>query len=199
MTVAVVPQTLLVQLQLYRAGESAVRYLGETEIRIGEWTVAGFDIKNYARAASGADQIRLSLIGGDGTTDITYTLSLNEIRYDTGAGFVVLRVFLVILVILGLAVAVFFLLVLRAQIIRRRRRRQRAAQRAAYLARQREMQMRAMQAQQVPQQMPSKQMHTANPPKAGQQGQPTQGNPTVRRGAQRRPDMYQNQNRSDRR
>ena len=138
-------------------------------------------------------------VGGDGTTDITYTLSLNEIRYDTGAGFVVLRVFLVILVILGLAVAVFFLLVLRAQIIRRRRRRQRAAQRAAYLARQREMQMHAMQAQQVPQQMPSKQMRTANPQKAGQQGQPTQGNPTVRRGAQRRPDMYQNQNRSDRR
>ena len=198
-TVAVVPQTLLVQLQLSRAGESAVRYLGETEIRIGEWTVAAFDIKNYARAASGADQLRLSLIGGDGTTDITYTLSLNEIRYDTGAGFVVLRVFLVIFVILGLAVAVFFLLVLRAQIIRRRRRRQRAAQRAAYLARQREMQMCAMQAQQVPQQMPSKQMRTANPSKAGQQGQPTQGNPTVRRGAQRRPDMYQNQNRSDRR
>ena len=70
---------------------------------------------------------------------------------------------------------------------------------SSYLARQREMQMRAMQAQQVPPQMPSKQMRTANPQKAGQQGQPTQGNPTVRRGAQRRPDMYQNQNRSDRR
>ncbi len=185
--VAVVPQTVRVQLQLYRAGESAVRYLGETEMRIGEWNVAAFDIKNYARASSGADLLRLSLIGGEGTADITYTLLLNEIRYDTGAGFIVLRVFLVILVILALVVAVFFLLVIRAQIIRRRKRRQRAAQRAAYLARQRQLQAQQMQTSQPRPQTPGQ----------DQQAQRTAG--TQRHTAQRRPDMYQNQNPSNRR
>ena len=185
---AVVPQTVRVRLQLYREGSSTVRYLGETEIPVGTWTVAAFDIKDYARASSGADLLRLSLIGGTGTTDITYTLSLDEIRYETGAGFVVLRVFLVILTVLALTVAVFFLLVIRAQIIRRRRRRQRAAQRAAYLARQRQMQER--------QQMRTEQNLMPKQQTSAQQTQGSAASP--RRGAQRRPDLYQNPNRSNR-
>ncbi len=188
-TAPVVPQTLHVQLQLSRTGDNTVWYLGEAEIPVGAWTVAAFEIKDYARAASGADQLRLSLVGGEGTTDMTYTLSLNELRYETGAGLVVLRVFLVILAILAALVLLFIALVIRAQIIRRRRRRQRAAQRAAYLARQRQLQiqqMRRTQAQQMQAQMPQEQH---------QPGQQVQDNRTaVRRGAQRRPDMYGNTN-----
>lgn len=185
--VPVLPQMVRVQMLLVREGSDTVRYLGETEIAVGVWAVAAFDIKDYARAASGADLLRLSLIGGEGSEDITYMLSLNELRYETGVGFVVLRVFLVILAILAVLVLLFALLVLRAQIIRRRRRRQRAAQRAAYIARQRQLQMQQMrqtQAQQIQAQIP--------PQGQRQPGQQTQANPatTTRRGPQRRPDMY---------
>jgi len=186
------PQQIRVQLHLYRDGEEDVRYLGETEIGIGAWTVAAFDIKEYARAASGMDVLRLSLIGGDGDPGVTYTLSVNDFRHETGAGLVVLRVFLTVLVILLLAVLFFAVLVIRAQIIRRRRRRQRAAQRAAYLARQRQMQASQMQAQQRKTQNPAQRQSqpTRNPMGQGQ----TSGS-GARRAAQRRPDMYGQPNR----
>lgn len=186
MTVPALPQTVRMQVQLSCGDNNTVRYLGETEIKVGEWNVAAFEIKDYARAASGIDQLRISLIGGKSDADITYTLSLNDVRYETGAGLVVLRVFLGILAVLALLVLLFAILVIRAQIIRRRKRRQRAAQRAAYLARQRQMQQAQMrEAQQMP--------HAQSRPTAPQSGQTP-----VRRGPQRRPDMYQNSNRNNR-
>lgn len=178
--VPAVPQTVRLQLQLCREGTVTARYLGETEIPVGSWTAAAFDIKDYARAASGADLLTVSLIGGDGSEDITYTLSLNELRYETGAGLVVLRVFLVILALLAAAVVLFLLLVIRARIIRRRRRRQRAAQRAAYLARQRQLQAQQMRARRGSGQPTQMTQHPRTPGSAA----------SPRRGAQRRPDMY---------
>jgi len=182
-TIPALPQTVRVQLQLYHEDDSIVRYLGETEIKVGEWNVTAFDIKDYARASSGIDQLRISLIGSKSDADITYTLSLNDVRYETGAGLVVLRVFLGILAVLAALVLLFVILVIRAQIIRRRRRRQRAAQRAAYLARQRQMQ----------------QMRTAQTRQPPSSSQDRENQAPVRRAAQRRPDMYQNTNRNNRR
>lgn len=188
-TVPALPQTVRMQVQLSCGDNNTVRYLGETELKVGEWNVAAFDIKGYARAASGMDQLRISLIGGKSDADITYTLSLNDVRYETGAGLVVLRVFLGIFAVLAVLVLLFAILVIRAQIIRRRRRRQRAAQRAAYLARQRQMQQAQMRsAQQM--------SHVQSRPTAPQSEQTQM---PVRRGPQRRPDMYQNSNRNNRR
>ncbi|MBQ7300613.1 MAG: hypothetical protein IJW77_12330 [Clostridia bacterium] len=164
------PTAVLLRLQLQRGGETVIRYLGEAELTCGTWSVLAFDISDYAQAAGGADLLRLSLIGTSGE-DITYTLSLNDIRYDTGVGLIVLRVFIGILIVLGVLVLLFAVLVIRAQIIRRRRRRRRAAQRAAYLARQRQLQAQ-MQKQGI-----------ASP-------QTGQNVPPQRRGPQRRPEMY---------
>lgn len=183
-TAPIVPKTVAVQLYLSRDGEQDVRFLGEAEVTVGAWIALAFDIKDYARAASGIDGLRLALVGGAGDPDITYTLSVNDISYETGAGLIVLRVFLWILAGLLLLVLIFAVLVIRAQIIRRRRRRQRAAQRAAYLARQRQLQ-----AQQRAQQM---QTHSSARTPAQSQ-QPAQNPP--RREVQRRPDMYRNNRR----
>ena len=169
-----VPETVAVQLYLSRDGEQAVSFFGEAEVKVGEWTALAFDIKDYARAASGIDVLRLALTGGEGDPDITYTLSVNDISYETGAGLIVLRVFLWILAILLVLVLIFAVLVVRAQIIRRRRRRQRAAQRAAYLARQRQLQQT--------------QKRSGQQQRSGMEQQTAQ-NPQ-RRGPQRRPDMY---------
>ncbi len=175
-TVPATPDVLTLQLQLEQGGEDAVRYHGQAAISEGTWTVLAFDVSDYARTASNIDLMRLSVIGGSSDTPVTYTLSLDSIRYDTGAGLIVLRIFTGILIVLLILVLIFALLVVRAQIIRRRRRRQRAAQRAAYLARQ-----RRLQAQQRQQQTP---------------GQSAQTRPTART-AQRRPDLYQNTNRTN--
>ena len=179
-TVPNVPETVMVQLYLNRDGEQTVRCLGEAEIPVGEWTSLAFDIKDYARAASGIDVMRLALVGGAGDPDISYVLSVNDFSYETGAGLIVLRVFLWILAGLLLLVLIFAVLVIRAQIIRRRRRRQRAAQRAAYLARQRQLQAQ--------QRAPQTQNQSQN------QTRQTAQNPP-RREVQRRPDMYRNNRR----
>ena len=184
----VLPKTVRIVLSLTKNGEDVIRWCGETTIGVGAWTTVGFDIKDYARAASGMDTLRISLVGGDGDPDITYTLSVNDIRYETGAGLIVLRVFLWILGGLALIVVIFAVLVIRAQIIRRRKRRQRAAQRAAYIARQRQLQMearRAEQAKAAPQ--PTAQQNAARQAEAAAN--------TRRRDVQRRPDMYRNNRR----
>ena len=177
-----IPDSVRVRLQLSCDGNAFVFYLGEADMPIGAWQTLAFDIKSYAREAGGVDLLRLSLIG-TGDADMIYTLSVNDVRAETGAGLVVLRVFLVILAILGAAVLLFIGLVIRAQIIRRRRRRQRAAQRAAYLARQRQLQKERMQAQM--------QQTGVQAPVQPQQGTAAHTQ-QARRGAQRRPDMYGN-------
>ena len=177
------PGTVTVRLELCSEDGVSIRYSGEAVLTVGTWNAAAFDIKNYAREAGDIGLMRLSLIGAEGAAPFTYTLSVNDIRYETGAGLIVLRVFLVILLLLLAAVLVFVLLVIRAQIIRRRRRRQRAAQRAAYLARQRQLQAQRMQAQTSVQQA---QPNTQNRENAN----------SARRAAQRRPDMYGGTNRN---
>ena len=186
----IIPQSVTVQLQLYRDGEDDVRWIGEATLDVGTWTAVGFDIKDYARAASGMDVMRLSLVGGTGDPDITYTLSVNEIRYETGAGLIVLRVFLWVLLGLLVIVVIFAVLVIRAQIIRRRRRRQRAAQRAAYLARQRQLRSRQLQQTQAPGQKPQ-----AYRTSDGRTSQTQEDTNARRRDVQRRPDMYRNNRR----
>lgn len=165
------PDMLTLQLQLEQGGEDAVRYHGQAQLAEGVWTVLAFDVSDYARTASEIDLMRLSVIGGASDVPVTYTLSLDSMRYDTGAGLIVLRILIAILIILLVLVLIFAVLVIRAQIIRRRRRRQRAAQRAAYLARQRRLQ-------------------------AQKQHQTVQQNGRTH-SAQRRPDMYRDPDRSN--
>jgi hypothetical protein len=171
------PSEVAVRLHLYRDGEQDIRYLGDAVVRVGEWTALAFDIKDYARAASGIDLVRLSVIGSSADANMEYTLTVSDFRYETGAGLIVLRVFLCILAGLLILVLIFAVLVIRAKIIRRRRRRQRAAQRAAYLARQRQLQA---QQKRSTQQQPSARNHQVQQPSQNPQ----------KRGAQRRPDMY---------
>lgn len=186
------PETIDVQLLLNGTGDTDIRYLGTASVDADSWTTLAFDIKGYARAADSTDLLRL-LVGGsfptvtDSSAQYTYTISVNDLRYETGAGLLVLRVFIGIMIVLATLVVIFALLVLRAQIIRRRRRRQRAAQRAAYLARQRQQQMMAQRAMQQNVQQPPAQM-----PQNGDVQN------VRRRTAQRRPDMYPGTGRDDR-
>ena len=134
-----------------------VSYTGTAEIPAGAWTTLSFDISDYMRKAKSADYMKLYVgglssdmtsetVGEDGvavqtTVAVGGTFSVNELRYVTGSGGIVLAVFKAILVILLILVVLFALLVLRAQLRRRKRRKQMAMRRAEMLRRERMRQM----------------------------------------------------------
>ena len=202
-------------------GKSASRiyYDGETEIPIGSFTTVSFDIKDFTKkaGADGADYMKL-LVGGltgnvtvvsegddaEGASSVRQvggTVCLNDIRLQVGSGISILNVLAGIAVVILILLLLFLLLVIRAQIIRRKKRRMRAAQRAAQMRRrQQQMQVYAQQQSELQRHayadtQRTRNGNTQNPQNAPHTAHGTAEGSRPRRTAQRRPDMYRNNNR----
>ena len=204
---------------------SRIYYDGEAEIPVGSFTTVSFDIKEFAKqaGADGADYMKLLVSGltgnvtvasegddADGASSVRHaggTVYLNDIRLQLGSGISILNILAGIAIVILILLLLFLLLVIRAQLIRRKKRRMRAAQRAE-LARRRQMQQ--MQQMQGRTQQPSglqkktytdtqytRNGYTQNPQNvnASHTARGTEENSRPRRTAQRRPDMYRDNNR----